>query len=498
VLETRSVAITGDGPLEPQRFKRETTRPGRMQYMVTVVPHPDEPVDQDNSAQLSTHIVENKLRVLLVSGAPSWTYQFVTRLLQRDKTINLSCWLQSADRTAVRDGTTVIDHLPATEAELFEYDVIILLDPDPRALPDDWAALVDQHVTRNAAGLIYCAAQQNTRAVFRDPRCAALVALLPVVFDPDADLILNQIGYYQKLSAPIEMTPAALAHPAFGGQTAGLSPEAWQQIARVFWHYPVKHEKSAATVLMRHGHPRMRNTHGGHVLMATQFVGSGRSAFIGFDGIWRWRRFGEELFNRFWVQLARFVAEGRLTGAGGRGRIQTDSDSCRVGESVVLRARLTDAQYRPLEAAEVAVELLDPDGGRRQLMLEPDPSGRGNYRGQFAPDAAGEWIARIRLEGEKGQEVVVSHALAVRQPDIEYRAAALDPGPLQILCKRSAGGRYLEMNEAALLPDLIPDRHESKVRRGTPEPLWDSGWMLAALVGLLCVEWGLRKWMHLL
>jgi hypothetical protein len=498
-VDVRTVVVSADGTLEPIKFKREPTSAGRMQYAMRIVPHPDEPVQQDNNGELSTNIIENKLRVLLVSGGPGWTYRFLSRLLKRDKTVDVSCWLQSADRTAVRDGNTVIDHLPDTPQELFNYDVVILLDPNAREIPDDWPELLDRHVSRNGAGVVLSAARQHTPDFFRDPRTRDIVDMLPVVEEPDSELILNQVGYYQKLSAPVEVSPVALAHPAFGGEAEGAGGDVWRQVARVYWHYPVKHEKAAANVLMRHGHPRMRNSHGGHVLLATQFVGSGRSAFVGFDGTWRWRRYGEQFFNRFWVQMLRHVAEGRLTGGGGRGRIQTDSDRYRVGETVVLRARLTDARYRPLEAAEVFVELEDPQGLRREVVLQADAGRVGAFRGQFKPEDPGEWVARIRLASDGDEpEIELSHAVGVQPPDIEFRDTPLDTTSLRVLSKRSAGGRYLGLDEATMVSDMIPDRHESKVRRGTPEALWDNGWTLAALIVLLGLEWALRKRLQLL
>ena len=51
----------------------------------------------------------------------------------------------------------------------------------------------------------------------------------------------------------------------------------------MYWHFPVTRAKPGATVLARHGDPRMRNEHGQHVLLATQLVGPGRTFFVAFD-----------------------------------------------------------------------------------------------------------------------------------------------------------------------------------------------------------------------
>ncbi len=468
-----------------------------------------EPITSDNQSQTYVNILDNKMRVLLVASGPNWTYRFLARLLERDETFDVACWLQSADRTAVRDGNTVIDHLPDSAAELFDYDVIVLLDPDARSLPSGWAELVDTHVTRNGAGLMYCAARGHTPTFFHTPSAEPLIRLLPVVPHPEADFIINEIGYYQRQAQPIEFARGALDHAMFSGRPAGAeatrSAEIWKQLGRVFWHYPVRHEKAAATVLLRHGHPRMSNSAGGHVLLAMQFVGAGRTTFLGFDGTWRWRRYGENLFDQFWVQNLRQLAEGRLSPDTARGQIQTDRTRYSAREPIVFRARLSNVDYQPLDVPSVALEIASDraDIAPAQIMLRSDPNRIGWYKGQFLPPQSAplpaRYIASIRLPGASGeQDAILTHEVEVRESDREILKPQMDRKQLVTLARRSAGGAYCEINEAFALPERIPDRHETTTTRGNAEPLWDTGWMLAGLVGLLSLEWAFRKRWHLL
>ncbi|MCP4250800.1 MAG: hypothetical protein GY778_27495 [bacterium] len=59
-------------------------------------------------------------------------------------------------------------------------------------------------------------------------------------------------------------------------------------------------------------------------------------------------------------------------------------------------------------------------------------------------------------------------------------------------------GQCCEIDGAASIPDEIIDRHETTTVRSRPRPLWDRGWLLAGLIGLLSVEWAVRKWSRLL
>ena len=51
--------------------------------------------------------------------------------------INLSCWLQSLDDGRRQQGNSQIESLPVTKEALFEYDVIIMLDPNPTEFNED-------------------------------------------------------------------------------------------------------------------------------------------------------------------------------------------------------------------------------------------------------------------------------------------------------------------------------------------------------------------------
>ena len=513
LLDSKNVDVLPGTSEYSVSFDHRSRQAGRASFRVVASGASSESVMQDNIARVAVNFLDRKMRVLLVASGPGWTYRFVSRLLERDDTFDVSCWLQSADRTAVRDGDTVIDHLPETAGELFEYDVIVLLDPDATQLPPDWAELLAQHVTRNGAGLMYCAARQQTPLFFHTPAVEPLIKLLPIVRHPEADLILNEIGYYQRSSSPVEFPRGALQHPVY---SAGLTGEAaeqlaakWRRLAQVYWHYPVRYEKAAATVLMRHGNARMRTSEGGHLLLATQFVGSGRSTFLGFDGTWRWRRFGESMFDRFWVQNIRYLAEGRLLAGQARGRIHTDRDRYDVGEPIVFRARLTDRDYQPLARQTVQLRVHRTEAGTgngkgvsvevRRIELQRDLIRSGWYNGQFVPARAGTYSASIRLEvdpetrGPKTGSNSITRQFEVLESDLEIRNPRMDRDQLITLARQSAGGAYFEISEALNLPARIPDRHETTTTKGSAEPVWDTGWMLALLVGLLCLEWALRK-----
>ncbi|MHC4695125.1 MAG: hypothetical protein ACYTFA_00100 [Planctomycetota bacterium] len=505
VVATRDAVVGRGGTIEPVTFQRRQERVGRFVYTVEVPVLDEESVADDNSRQTVVNVIDARTKVLIVSGQPSWEYRFVSRLLQRDESVDVSCWLQSADLSAVRDGNTVIDHMSRLPEELFTYDVIILMDPDRAAFDEPWCRLADTFATDHGGGLLFTAARTFAPAFLREPSLRPLHDLLPVTLDPDADLILNQIGHYQQTSSPVVIPETVYGHSILQLADDPVSTKlAWQGVGEVYWHYPVLREKPVATVLMRHGDSRMRNSYGGHVLAAVQFIGAGRTGFLGFDGTWRWRRHGEEVFNRLWVQFVRYLAEGKLLGAAKRGILLTDSDQFSLGDAVTVTARLFDERYEPLQRDEVEAQYT-VEGQRTSFVLTSRQDRAGWYEGRFVPDRAGAYRITVRIPGlaagEVGEGILAPAAareIRVSRPNLEILRPQMDRAALTTLAEQSEGGRYFEVDQIHDLPELIPDLHEEISIRSRPTALWDNWKTLLVLLTLLAVEWFVRKWSRLL
>ncbi len=499
VVATKSVVVGPGGLVEQVSFRRRQDHVGRFIYTVEVPVLESESVAEDNSRQTTVNVIDSRTRVLLVAGGPSWEYRFLSRLLERDDTFDVSCWLQSADLSAVRDGNTIIDHFPTMAEEFFEYDVIILMDPDKEEFDESWCKRVDTFVTRHGGGLLFAAARPHTPAFMRERSLKALHDLLPVTLDPEADLVLNRIGHYQLKGAPVEFPRTAYGHPVVQlGDDPVSTKLAWGGTGDVHWHYPVLREKPAATVLMRHSSPAMRSSFGGHVLVAVQFVGAGRTAFLGFDGTWRWRRYGADRFDRFWVQLVRYLAEGKLFGGSKRGMLLTQSDQVSLGQAVTVTARLFDERYKPLQRDQVRARY-SVDGERTEFILTARSDQPGWFEGRFVPDHAGSYQISLKLPGTApGDSVEIVRQIRVSRPNIEILRPQMDRAELVTLAEGSHGGRYFEVDEGQALPAAIPDLHAEIPVRSRPTTLWDNWMTLVLLVTLLSVEWAARKWNRLL
>ncbi len=510
VVQTRALQVSDERAIPPLTFERKIKEPGSVTYAARVLPLPYEAVVSDNRRDIvpAIEVLDDKMKVLLIAGSPNYDYRFLTRMLERDKTVELSTWLQSADVNAVRDGDAVIRELPNTLEALTDYDAILLMDPDPRELEPTWGSLVAAYVADHAGGVLLAAGNKYTGRFFRSPNSNAIVEILPIVPDPEAEVIINELGHYQTDAWPIVIPDGAVGHPILqqsddASETRGI----WAVLGEVYWHYPVRREKPVAQALMLHANPKMAGSFGPHVLLATQFVGGGRTAYLGLNSTWRWRRFDERHFNRFWMQMLRYLVESRLLGGKSRGEILTQNDEFDLGETIMLTVRALDERFNPLLLPQLELEVAGAEaeqpeqageGGRQSIWLAPIPGRDGYYQGRFLPEAAGTIRLRAILPdgatSKSEKPASLEKIVVVSQPDLEMKETAMNrPGLKALVESAGRNSRFLEIDELAGLPPLIADNSQTSRHVGRVTPLWDNAYLFLLILLILTAEWILRK-----
>jgi hypothetical protein len=217
-------------------------------------------------------------------------------------------------------------------------------------------------------------------------------------------------------------------------------------------------------------------------------------ANVGFNGTWRWRKAGRqaEFFDKFWIQTVRYLVEARSLEGRRRGYLQADRDRYEVGERITVTARLQDASYNPLAAPKIDAVLQTPDGPEPVVLL-PTANRPGTFEAAVKARKPGLQTLRVNLPGgADGEALVLESQFTVELPSVETSEVWLDK-PLLVDLAAISGGKYFDVNEVAQLAAAIPDKTQIHEIRSKPDPLWDVSGVLVALVGLLGVEWWVRK-----
>jgi len=501
---TETVVInTPDTPIELQ-FHDRAPRVGTVEYRLSMEKLDGESTHRDNEKSFVTQVVDEKIRVLFIAGGPAHEYYAVKNVLLRDRTINVSCFLQSADPEFPQDGNEKpLTELPQTEKDLYRFDVVLLHDPNGERFPPDFRGMLRRFVSDHGGGLCIIAGNKYTLTLLRGGEGDDnLAGVLPVVLDLGrADTPIIGIGYGGYFDKPWRMVPepAAFSHPAtrFHSNPRRARELVWDRLPPLFWSFPVLKAKPGATVLTRHEDPRESvEPYGRRPILAVHRYGRGNVMFLAADETHRWRDRAEHVFDRFWVQTVRFLVEGRHAGARRRFRVYVDKEVVDVGDAVQVTAEVFDEHYKPLEKESVKVEITGPEGRLETIDLTPVEGAPGHYSATYAPGPEGDYALRSgepEFRPKEGPDTPAATFLVVF-PDREMGDTRADAALLRDIALRTRGKAFtLDRIAEVGDKDLIPQASERVVTQGRPVPLWDTWTTITIMLFLLCAEWILRK-----
>jgi hypothetical protein len=501
-IATERVTLRKDGEVASVNFRVEPDQTGTFVYGLRLLAPDGDANARDNAREAEVEVIDRKTKVLLFASGPMRDYQYLRNQLFRDKSMTVDIFLQSAQPGISQDANKILDHFPSTREELFAYDGIVAFDPKWTALDAEQCALLESWVAEEAGGLIVVAGPIHTAELARSAEHGKIRDLYPVTFQQRFTLMSD--GQYGGQTAwPLEFESAGReAKFLWLGQTAAASAAAWDDFAGVYGYFDVKGPKPGATVYSRFSDPQTAGLTGDRpVYLAGQFFGAGQVFYIGSGELWRLRSLNPAHFEVLYTKLIRHVSQGRILRGSSRGALMVERDRYELGESVVVRARLSDAQHNPLSVDSVGAQVLVPDGDASPIRLKADVDRPGMYLGQFKVLQEGTY--RIALSPPGGEEQPLTRFIQARVPDLERRQAERNE-PLLVSLAHETGGIYYSRLNAAVqgeeklppLAEAIPNRAEVTTIKGAPDKVFaerQMHWLLVVVAGALFVEWIVRR-----
>lgn len=497
-IEASEVVVLGEaGELVPVKFDLTPSETGRRTLTLRADVPAGDSVATDNEQQADVEIVDQKTRVLLLAGGPSREYTFLRSLLHRDKNVTLDVLLQMARPGISQDANKILDNFPTSREELYQYDVIVAFDPDWQQLQAEQVDLLEQWVAEQAGGLVVIAGPVNTHRWTLEPALTKIRDLYPVEFQRRFSL-LDDGRFGSEEPWPIRFTREGLeADFLWIADSATQNKEKWEEFPGVFGYYSVRGPKPGATVYGTYSDPQAVEGGKPPVYMCGQFYGSGRVFYLGSGEMWRLRELDEALFERFYTKLVRYVSQGRLLRGSSRGVLLVERDRYLLGQTVSVRAQVTDEQLEPLDAPSLSLQVIAPDGSSQAILLGPDPTRAGTYAGQFSVRQEGAY--QLELPLDDGEDETLTNRIQVRVPDLERENPQRNDALLSELAQATGGHYYVGVNAAVAgtgwqpLPTLLKDRSRTLPVSEAPRSLWDNAWLLGAICGVLSLEWLLRR-----
>lgn len=465
ILDRKSVTLEPGTHETPVSLSYVPGENGAQRYTVTVTPLPNELTERNNRSSFSVKVLENRMKVLILGGAPSPDIAFVHRSLDADSTVEVTTIIERGDGT---------HYGPTPTASLLEAQECLILAGFPTASsPPDLVNLVLE-VGSKGPGILVLPSRTIDQA-----KLSLLQPILPFTIRERSPV--EQQAFLHPRNIPNDLL---LKLPD------QISSDAWSQLPPLFTLQASMRAKPESDV---HAVKRFRTILTEEPLLISRNVNRRKAvALLGY-GLWQWKMLPdpgmEGLLDHWLNTTVRWLTtrdEDR------RIRISTSKETFTADEPVEFSGQIYDETLRPIDDAQITLTV---KSRTQRDDLTMTSLGNGQYDARTRPLPEGEYTFEgvVRRNGAESGRAAGSFSVGESNAEfLETRANAL---LLRQLSARSGGRFYYPDNLGSLAGDIrsLPDFQSTEVLRSADLPFWTNPWSLFAVVFLFSLEWFFRK-----
>jgi hypothetical protein len=468
VLQAKELQSGRRDELHTVPFQIIPEKTGPQQFKIEAETLSGESLTKNNSFTFSIDVLKDKIHVVLLSGKPGYENRFLQSTLSQLKEIDL--------KTSVFKGNDQY-YLNQAEKIVDSADVLILenFPGQGRIGPADF------NILRKALS----------------NRTPSLIILGEYPASQTLSLIKEwfPLTSLQKSTAPLSIQVRLAAE----GRSLPLlsifnsedeENKFWKEIPPLVYRFLDVEFEDAARALLVSSRSAKNNDRILPVICSYSAKGRRSLLFLG-SGFWRWAFMTAEsrTYQDSWQQILKNMIRWLDSETANKNVILTTPQKNReIGTEVKLQTQVYDLAYQPLNEASVKTII---NGPTSSFELESAFSGNGNYETSFIPADPGNYIIKAeawRNDVRIGEDKLIIPILPVNQEFIETTQN------VQLLKKLAAknGGHYVRDQQIEELIPMIRTETISKQKQETVE-IWNRLPVLLTIIGLLCVEWFIRK-----
>ncbi len=444
---------------------------------VSITPLDQETDATNNSSTMRLLAITQNHKLLLLDGRPRWETRYLRNMFQRDDQWHIDAVLVGpATEHATLPRGNGPDQFPRDEETLFDYDLIVFGELPPGVLDDRAQRWIRDFVEKRGGGLVFI---DGPRGLLRQFDNATLGPLLPISwFSKQRDAVANNLQLTDQ-----------------GARLSALTLRPPDAVNRLFWRelpaphrlVPVEALPGAEVLVEATVRDQTRPA------IVTRAFGAGRVLYLAFDETWRWRyKVADTFHQRFWNQIAKWIMSSPFTVSSQYMSLDSGPPSYTTGQSAMIRVKLRGSDGKPLDRANVDALIWKAGQVVATIGLTRDAAGTGLYRGKTGPLAEGSYEVTVRAAGLSREALnCKTQFVVVPPPSSEMQYLACNDELLNAVASESHG-RFLREEQIGQLTDLLRPLSTGRVVE-SDTLLWQSYWWFAAIVGLLAIEWTLRK-----
>jgi uncharacterized membrane protein len=453
---------------------------GSYDLSLAVPPQVGEVHTANNKRNFALKVLRDKIRILMVSGAPSMNYRFMRAALKNDPAIDLLSFV------ILRMPSNILN-VQVQEQSLIPFPVDTLFTKD---LKNFDLLIFDNFLYHPFFRTQYLG---NIRDFVREGGAFAFIGGANFLGEggyggtPLEEILPTRWtggeNYRRPASLIVRPSRTGASHPItrFSAEEANQR-NLWQEMPPLGGFNPLE-SKNNGTVLLE-------GAEGGFwPILTIGTYGKGRALVLATDDSWKWymgmvaKEKDHSAYLRLMERMVRWLTKDPSLDPV---QIALPEKRGSAGEEVEFRVK-TGTDHLPARQKEApALSVFNPAGLKIASQLKPGGQGD-EHLGAFVPDRAGTY--KIRIESRQG---ITEETILIPNPAEEFDGA---PNHERLKQAASATGGKIVFDRDELLREIedLARKKESRFVEEKTKPLWANPFFLAMVLGFLTTEWYLRR-----
>jgi uncharacterized membrane protein len=484
MLAAGDVTLSDEKPSESLTLSFIAESPGIFEYTISVPELKNEYVKENNRQSFTVHVLDSKLRVLLVDRA-RWEYKYLKLILEQDPNVQFTGAVLTQKNQFTLQGAGRADlvarGLPVDVSGYENWDIVILGELAREAFASQQLEALKSYVAQGGG---FCALGGRSALGKGGYGGTAIEEILPVA--------LGGRGAGEETGTFVmQLTRDGKRHPIMQGITSYF--ERAQDSGCVLGSINVTGKRKPGAIVLAE-HPDMSIEGEPLAVVAVARYGEGKTMIVTGSTTYKWhlkyRGLGlDSPYVRFWGQAVRWLAGVKGPDSGGLFAIWTDRRNYSPGQTVHINVRL-DSERMKQPLPDSLVVQAEVENHVQPVYAQAKGDGR-HYEGEFTPSKGGQYEISSSVTDREGKTEQKSVGIAVGRRFIEFENPDLNDELLRRIAADS-GGKYYAYHEASrLLRDIevIASAHSEE----REVSIWDTPLFFLLFLVLATAEWVLRK-----
>jgi hypothetical protein len=466
LVEQKTIKLSADG-VQNVNFIYTPQSGGEKKLTMEISKLEGEFTTANNKKIFYINVLSNKIKVLLISGAPSPDLSFIKNTLTEDKNLSVNSITQIGQDNFLEKNN---------RKELIDSSQILFLIGFPtRETPVELFNEVSDAINKKSKPFFMTLSGKTDFS-----RLKQLQSELPFIAE-------NPSSNFSEVQPDI--SPAGLDNPLIQNNSQNLA-EAWDNMPPVFQpgaNFKSKPEDEVISTI------KINNVPINSPLIVSRKLGSKRSIAVLAKDIWKWKlQTADENLNLFDNFILNSVKWLNTSDKQKQVTIKTSKKNYSSGESIDFTGQVYDETFDPVSDAEVKVQV---KGEKENYNLTLSAVGNGLYEGNLQLNKAGNYIYSGEAARNGNKLGTDEGKFNIGEVDIEMINPQMNYEFLSSLAVET-GGKFFTSSDDNQLFNLIKNLNKktSKEKTNVSEiKLWSNEWLLAVAILLFALEWFFRK-----